>query len=140
MRKHVERAAHDIKAVITTYEGKHNHDVPAARGSAGYNLNRNSLNNSNIPAPIRPSAVNCYSNSASFTNSLYNNTGLPANGNQEAFPQDMLQGHGNFGYSSFGRSMDSSANHSQYSDAAYLKAKDERKDDSFLQSFLSNDF
>ncbi|KAG8366395.1 hypothetical protein BUALT_Bualt17G0075200 [Buddleja alternifolia] len=34
VRKHVERAATDPKAVITTYEGKHNHDVPAARGTA----------------------------------------------------------------------------------------------------------
>ncbi|XP_045794638.1 probable WRKY transcription factor 33 isoform X2 [Trifolium pratense] len=132
VRKHVERAAHDIKAVITTYEGKHNHDVPAARGSAGYNMNRNSMNNAIVPAPIRPSAVNCYSNSSSFTNSFYNKTGLPTNGNQESFRPDMLQGNGNFGYSS--------ANHSQYSDAGYLKAKDERKDDSFLQSFLSKDF
>uniref|UniRef100_A0A0C9RMD2 TSA: Wollemia nobilis Ref_Wollemi_Transcript_11092_3323 transcribed RNA sequence n=1 Tax=Wollemia nobilis TaxID=56998 RepID=A0A0C9RMD2_9CONI len=33
VRKHVERASHDLKAVITTYEGKHNHDVPAARNS-----------------------------------------------------------------------------------------------------------
>lgn len=33
VRKHVERASNDIKAVITTYEGKHNHDVPAARNS-----------------------------------------------------------------------------------------------------------
>ncbi|XP_027358795.1 probable WRKY transcription factor 4 isoform X3 [Abrus precatorius] len=31
VRKHVERASMDPKAVITTYEGKHNHDVPAAR-------------------------------------------------------------------------------------------------------------
>jgi len=30
----VERASHDPKAVITTYEGKHNHDVPAARNSS----------------------------------------------------------------------------------------------------------
>lgn len=31
VRKHVERASHDPKAVITTYEGKHNHDVPTGR-------------------------------------------------------------------------------------------------------------
>ncbi|PPD80090.1 hypothetical protein GOBAR_DD22967 [Gossypium barbadense] len=34
VRKHVERASTDPKAVITTYEGKHNHDVPAARTSS----------------------------------------------------------------------------------------------------------
>ncbi|GAU46019.1 hypothetical protein TSUD_95950 [Trifolium subterraneum] len=31
VRKHVERASTDRKAVMTTYEGKHNHDVPAAK-------------------------------------------------------------------------------------------------------------
>lgn len=30
----MERAASDAKAVITTYEGKHNHDVPAAKTSS----------------------------------------------------------------------------------------------------------
>ncbi|XP_047334522.1 probable WRKY transcription factor 20 [Impatiens glandulifera] len=34
VRKHVERASHDPKAVITTYEGKHNHDVPTAKNSS----------------------------------------------------------------------------------------------------------
>uniref|UniRef100_A0A0E0IDU6 WRKY transcription factor WRKY24 n=3 Tax=Oryza nivara TaxID=4536 RepID=A0A0E0IDU6_ORYNI len=35
VRKHVERSSHDLKSVITTYEGKHNHEVPAASsGSA----------------------------------------------------------------------------------------------------------
>lgn len=34
VRKHVERASHDAKAVITTYEGKHNHDVPVVRTSS----------------------------------------------------------------------------------------------------------
>ncbi|PWZ16908.1 WRKY transcription factor WRKY24 [Zea mays] len=34
VRKHVERACHDARAVITTYEGKHNHDVPVGRGAA----------------------------------------------------------------------------------------------------------
>ncbi|VAH01663.1 unnamed protein product [Triticum turgidum subsp. durum] len=32
VRKHVERASHDNRAVITTYEGKHSHDVPIGRG------------------------------------------------------------------------------------------------------------
>ncbi|KAH0866266.1 hypothetical protein HID58_083477 [Brassica napus] len=31
VRKHVERAAADPKAVVTTYEGKHNHDLPASK-------------------------------------------------------------------------------------------------------------
>lgn len=35
MRKHIERAPHDSRAVITTYEGKHNHDIPASRGGGG---------------------------------------------------------------------------------------------------------
>ncbi|KAL8208964.1 hypothetical protein R6Q57_008376, partial [Mikania cordata] len=30
VRKHVERASQDLRSVITTYEGKHNNDVPAA--------------------------------------------------------------------------------------------------------------
>ncbi|XP_058102530.1 probable WRKY transcription factor 20 isoform X2 [Magnolia sinica] len=37
VRKHVERASHDLKSVITTYEGKHNHEVPAARNSSHIN-------------------------------------------------------------------------------------------------------
>uniref|UniRef100_A0A5B6YN26 Putative WRKY transcription factor 2 n=1 Tax=Davidia involucrata TaxID=16924 RepID=A0A5B6YN26_DAVIN len=45
VRKHVERASHDLKSVITTYEGKHNHDVPAARNSSV-----NSGNPSTVPA------------------------------------------------------------------------------------------
>ncbi|KAL9226174.1 hypothetical protein vseg_002016 [Gypsophila vaccaria] len=47
VRKHVERAATDPKAVVTTYEGKHDHDVPAARTSS-----HNTANNS--AAPTRP--------------------------------------------------------------------------------------
>lgn len=42
MRKHVERASHDLKSVITTYEGKHNHDVPAARNSSHVNSGNSS--------------------------------------------------------------------------------------------------
>jgi len=114
VRKHVERAANDMKAVLTTYEGKHNHDVPLGRGNASYN--RSSLNNntSNVtaPAPIRPSAVNNYSNSASFINSLPD-TKLSASASQEAVPMDMLLSPGSLGFSA---------------------------NDSFLQSFFSKNF
>ncbi|KAL9263491.1 putative WRKY transcription factor 2 [Drosera capensis] len=34
VRKHVERASHDLKYVIMTYEGKHNHEVPVAKNSS----------------------------------------------------------------------------------------------------------
>ncbi|KAI4352529.1 hypothetical protein L6164_006769 [Bauhinia variegata] len=44
VRKHVERASTDPKAVITTYEGKHNHDVPSARNSS-----HNTANSSSMP-------------------------------------------------------------------------------------------
>ncbi|KAF5728451.1 WRKY transcription factor 20 [Tripterygium wilfordii] len=50
VRKHVERASHDPKAVITTYEGKHNHDVPAARNSSHDNAVTSTMNG---PSRIR---------------------------------------------------------------------------------------
>ncbi|KAK7340589.1 hypothetical protein VNO77_21296 [Canavalia gladiata] len=50
VRKHVERASTDPKAVITTYEGKHNHDVPAARNSSHNSASSNSM-------PLKPHNV-----------------------------------------------------------------------------------
>ncbi|GMP30655.1 hypothetical protein CsSME_00005223 [Camellia sinensis var. sinensis] len=43
VRKHVERASTDPKAVVTTYEGKHNHDVPGGRKSGSNTANSNTL-------------------------------------------------------------------------------------------------
>ncbi|KAF8117582.1 hypothetical protein N665_0009s0102 [Sinapis alba] len=48
VRKHVERAANDPKAVVTTYEGKHNHDVPAARNSSHHQLRSNNTSTVNF--------------------------------------------------------------------------------------------
>ncbi|KAE9610830.1 putative transcription factor WRKY family [Lupinus albus] len=119
VRKLVERAAHDTKDVITTYEGKHNHDVPVGRGSSCYSsMNRTSQNSntSNVIAPIRPSSV-------TFTNSLHD-TKLPWSTSQEPSTLDMLLNPGSFRFSGFGRSMGSFTGHEQYSD--------DKKDDSLL--------
>ncbi|KAF5752073.1 WRKY transcription factor 05 [Tripterygium wilfordii] len=43
VRKHVERAASDPKAVVTTYEGKHDHDIPAAISSSHNTVNSNAF-------------------------------------------------------------------------------------------------
>ncbi|KAL6330123.1 hypothetical protein AAG906_040043 [Vitis piasezkii] len=48
VKKHVERASHDPKMVITTYEGQHDHDMPPARtvthNSAGPNTTTTDVN------------------------------------------------------------------------------------------------
>jgi len=55
VRKHVERAAQDNRAVITTYEGKHNHDVPVGRGAGASRALPTSSSSENSGA-IRPAA------------------------------------------------------------------------------------
>ncbi|XWS64214.1 hypothetical protein CRYUN_Cryun06bG0167300 [Craigia yunnanensis] len=66
VRKHVERASTDPKAVITTYEGKHNHDVPAAKTSS------HNLANSNASSQVRTQNIvtekHAVSNRADFGN------------------------------------------------------------------------
>jgi hypothetical protein len=51
VRKHIERASSDPKAVITTYEGKHDHEPPAGRGSnqnAGMSQQRGQNNQASL--------------------------------------------------------------------------------------------
>nr|WFL37665.1 WRKY transcription factor 13 [Crocus sativus] len=123
VRKHVERASHDLRAVITTYEGKHNHDVPAARGSS---INRPSTNNNNNSiVAIKPSVV------ANHANHL----------NQAPFTLEMLQPSGGYGYPAYDNSMNSYMNQQQQQqqkdmENVYSKTKDEPKEDLFIDSLL----
>lgn len=146
VRKHVERASHDLRAVITTYEGKHNHDVPAARGSGSHSVNRPLLNNttntSNAPTSIRPSAVIHNTNN----NSIQSFRAPPsAPEGQSPFTLEMLHSPGSFGFSGFGNPMGSYMNHHQQQQQQQQpqsengfssRAKEEPRDDTFLESLL----
>ncbi|KAB1224511.1 putative WRKY transcription factor 33 [Morella rubra] len=137
VRKHVERAAHDTRAVITTYEGKHNHDVPAARGSGGYAVNRPPSNNNsgNVPMLIRPSAMATQSNQTSYSNS-FQNTRLPT-GNQAPYTPLMLQSPGGVGFSGYRNQNYAYLDQTQFSEGVFSRAKEERN--TFLESFFSED-
>ncbi|OMP02348.1 DNA-binding WRKY [Corchorus olitorius] len=143
VRKHVERASHDLRAVITTYEGKHNHDVPAARGSGSHSVNRplpdqnNNINgNNNAAMAIRPSAINNHPNN-SMTNPL-RSLRQPTGEGQTPFTLEMLQGNGNFGFSGFGNSMGSFMNQpqQQHVNNMFSRTKEEPRDEVFIESLL----
>ncbi|GFP92795.1 probable WRKY transcription factor 33 [Phtheirospermum japonicum] len=114
VRKHVERACHDSRAVITTYEGKHNHDVPAARGSGGYGVSRPPVTST----AIKPTAISNHSNGPSFLN--------PSSRvqNQTPYTLEMVHNTDSYGFSGYGNSVNQ-------------MAKQEPKDDSFFNSFLN---
>ncbi|GFP80557.1 probable WRKY transcription factor 33 [Phtheirospermum japonicum] len=117
VRKHVERAAHNVQAVITTYEGKHNHDVPPARSSRRFN----SLSG---PTPYIPS------DDVVRPLALTHNSG---------HPQDSDIPARSYQYSRLGDFTSSriSPPH-DYDDTISLfpRAKDEPRDGAFFDSFL----
>ncbi|KAL9226098.1 hypothetical protein vseg_001948 [Gypsophila vaccaria] len=63
VRKHVERASTDPKAVITTYEGKHIHEVPAPRGTPTNNANFETQH-------LKPNNTNNNTNTNNFVNNF----------------------------------------------------------------------
>ncbi|KAK9159215.1 hypothetical protein Scep_005789 [Stephania cephalantha] len=145
VRKHVERASHDLRAVITTYEGKHNHDVPAARGSHSAsrpipdNNNNNSSSSNNVASmAIRPTVVTANhlnNNNNNNNNSIVRNGGArmqTTTSDQSPFTLEMLQNpSGNFEFSGFG-----SYGMSQQQDQFSSKTKEEPREDMFLESLL----
>ncbi|KAK1321917.1 putative WRKY transcription factor 33 [Acorus calamus] len=136
VRKHVERASHDNRAVITTYEGKHNHDVPAARGSGSHTINRppigdSSTNTSTVtssaPTAIRPSAISNNTNHL-FGGSMFGGRLQGGGGgqqNQSQFTYEMMQGP-DYTFPGFENMEESITSQS--------KAKEEPRDDLFLES------
>lgn len=132
----MERASHDLRAVITTYEGKHNHDVPPARGSGSHSLSRPFPNNE-PPAAIRPlSVVTHHSNNGGHPQGLRLQR---SSDSQAAFTVEMVQNGNGFSFPEFGNSMGmgSYMNQTQPNDNLFTRAKEEPRDhDMFIQSLL----
>ncbi|KAL0419175.1 UNVERIFIED_CONTAM: WRKY transcription factor WRKY24 [Sesamum radiatum] len=131
VRKHVERAAHDTRAVITTYEGKHNHDVPAARGSG----NSSSLSRTMPYIPSNNATI-----AAVRPITLQHNSAYPMPIRSSARPltieDDALYTSESHRHSRFGNSITSCASPLRDENALFSRAKDEPRDDMFLESFL----
>lgn len=53
VKKHIERSSQDPNAIITTYEGKHSHDVPAVRNGSHAAGNANGSSSTSLPVPHR---------------------------------------------------------------------------------------
>ncbi|CAK9157812.1 unnamed protein product [Ilex paraguariensis] len=77
VRKHVERASHDLKSVITTYEGKHNHDVPAARNSSHVNSGVSNTQSAAAAAVHRPEPSQVHNSMTRFERPPLGSFGLP---------------------------------------------------------------
>ncbi|PSR86214.1 WRKY transcription factor [Actinidia chinensis var. chinensis] len=140
VRKHVERASHDLRAVITTYEGKHNHDVPAARGSGSHSMNRPlptaAANTTTTTTTINPSPMFHHSSTNALANPIRNSRLQAPDQGQAPFTLEMLQSPGSFGFSGFGNSMGSYMNQNQFADNVFSRTKDEPRDDLFVESLL----
>lgn len=138
MRKHVERASQDMRAVITTYEGKHNHDVPAARGSGNYAITRPPSNNntSNAPMLIRPSAMATHLNQTACLDSFQNARSRA--GSQSSYTPQMLQLQGGNGFSGYTNQNHAYMDQTQLSEGVFSRIKEGRN--TFLESFLSEDY
>lgn len=136
VRKHVERASHDLRAVITTYEGKHNHDVPAARGS-GSNRPIPDTSKNNMGMSVRDNVLQQQHYSTNSVN-LNPIRGHRASEGQSPFTMDMPMGSSGFEFSSFGTSMANfmTTVQPQNMDNLFPKTKDEPRDDLFLESLL----
>ncbi|KAK3135295.1 hypothetical protein QOZ80_5BG0417200 [Eleusine coracana subsp. coracana] len=139
VRKHVERAGHDARAVVTTYEGKHNHDVPPPRGSAAASSLYRAA--ATAPPPPQPAAATCYQYQQQCGAGSYGAPPMQAaaeNGGGFA-----LSGYGNNAMGALAYPCYATSQHQQYQpqcDAMYysssVAAKDEPRDDDDDMAFF----
>ncbi|XP_024974213.1 WRKY transcription factor WRKY24-like [Cynara cardunculus var. scolymus] len=135
VRKHVERASHDVRSVITTYEGKHTHDVPLARGASHRPLPPTNPGNSVATMTIRPSEWSHHQPNNSMINTVYESW-LPSS-QETPFTLEMLNNPGGHELSGFdNRIRTGYMNRQPNLDNVFSIAKDEPKDDNFLESLL----
>lgn len=134
VRKHVERASHDLRAVITTYEGKHSHDVPAARGAGAAAVRRPPTDNGNVTMAVRPSATAGVA-SHMTASSLFGGRAHGGGGSQAPFTLEMLQAPASYKFPGFD---DSTGSHGELQqppeEGVFPKAKEEPRDEMFLES------
>lgn len=106
-----------MRAVITTYEGKHNHDVPVGRGGGGQvqSVDRPQVTGAKglMPGPIRPTAIASHSR--------------PPAHQTLGFTQEMFQRASGFGGFTESLSFDS----------ILSRAKEEPRDGSIFDSYMS---
>ncbi|KAK9065969.1 hypothetical protein SSX86_015371 [Deinandra increscens subsp. villosa] len=134
VRKHVERASQDLRSVITTYEGKHNHDVPMARGS-GHRMQASTLTN-NVPA-TKPIALSHYHHPDSSIIDINRGERYPPSlDNQAPFTLEMLESPGSFKFSRFENALKSNYNEQNNSETTFSGTKEEPRDDMFYESLL----
>lgn len=142
VRKHVERASHDLRAVITTYEGKHNHDVPAARGSGSHAISRpmpGSISNAPVAA-VRPSALLPHQSNNNYPIPVRGMRPSPNPNPDTPFTLEMMLqnpggGGGDYGYAR-NSALSSYMNSASSQDNALSKTKEEPREDMFLESLL----
>lgn len=132
----MERASHDLKAVITTYVRKHNHDVPVARG-VGYRptLPTNSSNNATTMTINNESGMSYHNPNNSMMNASRDSNILPSS--ETRYTLEMLHNQGSFGFSEFENPIRSSYMNRQPNwEGLFSKDNDKPKDENFFDSIL----
>ncbi|KAK1428623.1 hypothetical protein QVD17_17462 [Tagetes erecta] len=132
VRKHVERASEDRRSVITTYEGKHNHDVPVTRGTRSSQLTNSGNNISNMTSNSSSLSYQ-HSNNSMFSSTCGSNFLL----SDSKFTIEMSHTQEGFGCTGFENPVRSSFMNRQLKpENVFSIAKDEPQDDNFLESLL----